>query len=184
MASRNRTALVVLDVQNGIFAREESLVHDVDGVLDRIDAVLRAAATRDTPVVLVQDDAGPGLWTPDTPEWQLHERLTRPPKAIALRKSYGDAFRATDLDARLRSGGADRLVLVGAMTDFTVRSTLQRALLKGYFVTLVADAHSMLDAPDGSAQLQIELLNGEVREAESRGLPVRLAACDEARLIV
>jgi nicotinamidase-related amidase len=184
VTSRNRTALVVLDVQNGIFAREQSLVHDAEGVLDRIDEVVRAAAARDTPVVIVQDDAGPGLWTPETPGWQLHERLIRPPKAVALRKSYGDAFRGTDLDARLRSAGADRLVLVGAMTDFTVRSTLQRALLKGYFVTLVGDAHSTLDAPDGSAKLQIELLNGEVREAESRGLPVRLIVSDDARLIV
>jgi nicotinamidase-related amidase len=98
VTSRNRTALVVLDVQNGIFAREQSLVHDAEGVLDRIDEVVRAAAARDTPVVIVQDDAGPGLWTPETPGWQLHERLIRPPKAVALRKSYGDAFRGTDLE--------------------------------------------------------------------------------------
>jgi nicotinamidase-related amidase len=184
MGSSNRTALVVLDVQNGIFAREESLVHDAEGMLDRIDQVVRAAAARATPIVLVQDDSGPGLWEPETPAWQLHERLTRPSGAIALRKSYGDAFRGTDLDARLGSAGADRLVLVGAITDFTVRSTLQRALLKGYFATLVGDAHSTLDAPDGPAERHIELLNTEVREAESRGLPVRLALSNEAGLIV
>ena len=75
-------------------------------------------------------------------------------------------------------------MLAGAMTDFTVRATLQRALLKGYFVTLVGDAHSTLDAPDGPAKRHIELLNREVREAESRGLPVRLAITDEVGLIV
>ena len=135
---------------------------------------MRAAAARGIPVVLVQDDAGPGLWAPDTPGWQLHRRLTRPPTAVYLRKRFGDAFRSTDLDARLRRTGAGNLVLAGAMTDFSVRATLQRALLKGYFVTLVADAHSTLDAPDSSAAEQIALLNGEVRDAEVRGLPVRL----------
>jgi nicotinamidase-related amidase len=179
-----RTALVVLDVQNGIFARPESLVHDAEGVLDRIDALVRAAAARAAPVVLVQDDAGPGLWRPETPEWELHERLTRPPAATFLRKTYGDAFRATDLDALLRRGDVGSLVVAGAMTDFSVRATLQRALLKGYAVSLVADAHSTLDASDGSAEHQIELLNDEVRDAATRGLPVRLLAAGDARLIV
>jgi nicotinamidase-related amidase len=178
-----RTALVVLDVQNGIFARPESLVHDAEGVLGRVEGLVGAAAAHGTPVILVQDDAGPGLWRPQTPEWELHERLSRPAEATLLRKSYGDAFRATDLDERLRQADAGSLVVVGAMTDFSVRATLQRALLKGYTVTLVADAHSTLDAPDGPAEMQIELLNGEVRDAAGRGLPVRLVLSSDARLI-
>jgi nicotinamidase-related amidase len=179
-----RSALVVLDVQNGIFARPESLVHDAEGVLDRIDGLVQAAVARATRVVLVQDDAGPGLWRPETPDWELHERLTRPPAAIFLRKTYGDAFRATDLDTRLRHEDVGSLVIVGAMTDFSVRATLQRALLKGYAVSLVADAHSTLDAPDGPAENHIELLNQEVRDASDRGLPARLLAAGDARLIV
>ena len=174
----------MLDVQDGIFGGDETVVHDAEGVLTRIEELVRAAAARGIPVVLVQDDAGPGLWAPDTPGWQLHRRLTRPPTAVYLRKRFGDAFRSTDLDARLRRTGAGNLVLAGAMTDFSVRATLQRALLKGYFVTLVADAHSTLDAPDSSAAEQIALLNGEVRDAEVRGLPVRLVRSGEAGVFI
>ncbi len=102
MGRAERTALLALDVQNGIFARDESLVHDAAGVLERIDALIRTASAASQGVVIVQDNAGPGLWEPETPEWELHARLTRPPEAVYLRKMFGDAFRGTDLDDRLR----------------------------------------------------------------------------------
>jgi nicotinamidase-related amidase len=164
------TALLAIDLQNGIFARPESLVHDAEGVLARVDALLRAAPG---PVVFVQDDAGPGIWRPETSEWELHPALTRPAHASYVRKTYGDAFRGTRLDSLLGGLGAEELVIVGAMTDFSVRSTLQRALLRGYSVTLVSDAHSTLDASDGTAQEQIATLNAEAVGAGRRGLPVR-----------
>jgi nicotinamidase-related amidase len=175
-----RTALLAIDLQNGIFTRPESLVHDAAGVLERVEGLLRAAAERGSPVVIVQDDAGPGIWQPDTDDWQLHESLTRPPQARYLRKTYGDAFRGTALDDLLKADGVTQVVVAGAMTDFSVRSTLQRALLRGYSVVLVTDAHSTLDAPDGTAAEHIAWLNEEARSAERRGLPVRAVLAGDA----
>jgi nicotinamidase-related amidase len=174
------TALLAIDLQNGIFARPQSLVHDADGVLSRVDALLRAAAERGLPVLFVQDDAGPGIWQPGTEEWQIHPALTRPPQATYLRKTYGDAFRATGLDGRLGELDVAELLVMGAMTDFSIRSTLQRALLRGYSVTLVSDAHSTLDALDGTAEEHIATLNAEAVAAGRRGLPVRALPAAEA----
>ena len=165
-------AVLAIDLQNGIFAGE-TLVHDAGGVLERAQEVIAAAAKGGHPVIVVQDDAGPGIWQPDTFDWEVHPRISAPPDAIRLRKRFGDAFRGTRLDEYLRDSSVGHVVVLGAMTDFSVRATLQRALLKGYRATLVVDAHSTLDAPDGTAVEQVELLNREIEEAEVAGLHVR-----------
>src|SRR5437870_10010047 len=122
----------------------------------------------------MQDDAGPWLWQPGTVDWELRPQLLAPASSIFIRKSYADAFRATVLHERLRLLRIEHLVVVGAMTDFSIRSTVQRAILKSYRVTLVADAHSTLDAWDAPAVEHIAVLNAEVGEQERRFVPLRL----------
>jgi nicotinamidase-related amidase len=172
-------AVLAIDLQNGIFARAESRVRDAEGVLRRSQAVIAAAATIDLPVVVVQDDAGPDIWQPETEDWQVHSEIAPPPDAIRIRKKFGDAFRGTTLEDELQSRGVTELVILGAMSDFSIRATLQRALLKRYAVTLVTDAHSTLGIFDAPAVEHIETLNDEVEGAQLAGLPVEGIAADE-----
>jgi nicotinamidase-related amidase len=168
------TAVLAIDLQNGIFAAGEHQVHDASGVLERAAAILNAARLAGVPALYCQDDAGPGLWAPDAAAWKIHERVSPGDSAFIFRKQFGDAFRATPLDEELQRLGRSHVIVLGAMTDFSVRATLQRALLRGYRVTLVEDAHSTLDAFDAPAPEHVRLLNAEVRAAARRGLPLQL----------
>ena len=51
-------------------------------------------------------------------------------------------FPVEELVRRLAERGVGRLVVTGAQTDACVRSTLHGAFVRGYDVTLVADAHT------------------------------------------
>lgn len=65
-----------------------------------------------------------------------------------LRKqSYRDSFEGTNLESVLLEHQIGRLFVVGAQTDFCIRSTLRGALVRGYDVTLVSDAHTTEDQP-------------------------------------
>ena len=129
-------------------------------------------------MVVVQDNTGPNIWEPETEDWKIHSQITPPPNAILIRKKFGDAFRCTTLEDELRSRGVTDLVILGAMSEFSIRATPQRALLKCYRVILVSDTHSTLDAFDGPAVEHIETLNSEVEGAHRSGLPVEGAAAE------
>jgi isochorismate hydrolase len=139
LPDRPNTALLVIDVQNGIVA---DVVHR-DSVIANINALVDRARGEDVPVVWVQhsDDDLPR----DSENWQYVPELVRRESEPVVHKSYGDSFEDTDLEAQLAERGVGRLVVTGAQTDACIRSTLHGAFVRGYDVTLVADAHTTED---------------------------------------
>lgn len=139
LTGRTRTALVVIDVQNGVVTgaprRDEVVAHITDLV-----GRARAAAV---PVVWVQH-SGEGLET-GSDAWQYVPELVRDELEPLIHKTYGDSFEGTDLEAVLASAQVGRLVVCGAQTDACVRSTIHGAFTRGYDVTLVGDAHTTED---------------------------------------
>jgi hypothetical protein len=68
--------------------------------------------------------------------------LVRHDSEPLVHKSYGDSFEGTELEAVLADRGVGRLIVTGAQTDACIRSTLHGALVRGYDVTSVGDAHT------------------------------------------
>ena len=62
-----------------------------------------------------------------------------------VEKAYGDAFEDTNLATVLSNLQVGGIFVVGAETDACIRSTLHGALVRGYDVTLVSDAHTTKD---------------------------------------
>ncbi|MBZ6133927.1 MULTISPECIES: cysteine hydrolase family protein [Streptomyces] len=139
LPDRPRTALLVIDVQNGVLAG----AHDRDGVIANIDTLVGKARAADVPVVWVQhaDDE----LVRDTEPWQYVPELVRRDDEPLVHKSYGDSFEDTTLEDVLAERGVGRVVVTGAQTDMCVRSTLHGAFVRGYDVTLVGDAHTTED---------------------------------------
>lgn len=139
LPDRPRTALLVIDVQNGVIAG----AHDRDGVIANIDTLVGKARAADVPVVWVQhaDDE----LVPETEAWQYVPELVRRDDEPLVHKSYGDSFEDTALEDVLAERGVGRVVVTGAQTDMCVRSTLHGAFVRGYDVTLVGDAHTTED---------------------------------------
>ena len=145
LANRPNTALLVIDVQNGVVDN----AHERDGVVANINTLVDKARAADVPVVWVQhsDQNLPR----DSASWQLVPELARRDCEPLVHKSYGDSFEDTDLEARLAERGVGRLVVTGAQTDECVRSTIHGAFVRGYDVTLVGDAHTTEDLSEHGA---------------------------------
>ena len=139
LENRPNTALMVIDVQNGVVAGS----HDRDGVIGNINALVDKARAEDVPVVWVQhSDDGLELGSDD---WRIVDELTPADGEPVVQKNYGDSFEATDLEEVLAGRGVGRVVVTGAQSDACIRATLHGALVRGYDVTLVADAHTTED---------------------------------------
>jgi len=145
LSDRPNTALLVIDVQNGVVAG----AHNRDGVIANINTLIDRARDEDVPVVWVQhsDDNLPR----DSEGWRYVPELVRRGSEPLVHKNYGDSFEGTDLEDVLAERGVGRLVVTGAQTDACIRSTLHGAIVRGYDVTLVGDAHTTEDLSEYGA---------------------------------
>jgi nicotinamidase-related amidase len=139
LSNRPNTALIVIDVQNGVVEG----AHERDAVVANIGSLIERARDEEVPVVWVQhsDD---GL-VRGSNEWQIVPELVPEDGEPLVEKSYGDSFEETSLEEILDSLAVGRLMVVGAQTDACIRSTLHGAFARGYDATLVSDAHTTED---------------------------------------
>ncbi|MBK8323533.1 MAG: cysteine hydrolase [Betaproteobacteria bacterium] len=139
-----KTALLVIDVQQ-LLCTGQWACHDIDAVVDRINALVARARAAGQPVIYIQHEEPESPLAHGTPGWQLYARLEAKADDIRIRKTTPDSFLRTELDAKLKSLGADSVVICGLQSEYCVDSTARGALSRGYPVTLAADAHSTMD---------------------------------------
>lgn len=139
LTDRSNTALLVIDVQNGVVAN----AYERDGVIANINALVTKARSEDIPVIWVQH-SGDDLQM-DSDNWKYVPELERQETEPLVHKTYGDSFEDTNLEELLAERGVGRLVVTGAQTDACIRSTIHGGFTRGYDVTLVSDAHTTDD---------------------------------------
>ncbi|MER6731445.1 cysteine hydrolase family protein [Streptomyces puniciscabiei] len=139
LPERPNTALLVIDVQNGVVAGSPNR----DDVVANINTLVGKAREAGVPVIWIQhsdDELKEG-----TENWQYVPELTRQDTEPLIPKNYPDSFEDTELETVLARHKVGRLVVTGAQTDVCIRSTLHGAIVRGYDATLVADAHTTED---------------------------------------
>lgn len=136
---RPNTALLVVDVQNGVVTGAPHR----DEVVGNIDRLVGRARAEGVPVVWVQHTSEE--LRPGTPEWEYVPELVPQEGEPLVHKAYGDSFEGTELEEVLAERTVGRLVVAGAQTDACIRSTLHGAFTRGYDVQLVSDAHTTED---------------------------------------
>lgn len=146
LENRPNTALLVVDVQNGVVGG----AHERDAVVANVGALVERAREEDVPVVWVQHNDADGL-PRGSDEWQIVPELKPDAAEPLVEKQYGDAFEDTTLESVLGDLGVGRLVVAGAQTDECIRCTLHGALVRGYDATLVSDAHTTEDLTEWGA---------------------------------
>ena len=146
LPGRPDTALLVIDVQNGIVAG----AYNRDGVIGNISTLIDKARAENVPVLWVQhsDDGDLAL---GSESWQFVPELVRGDSEPVVHKRYADSFEDTDLEKLLAEQRVGRLVVTGAQTDECIRSTIHGAFTRGYDVTLVGDAHTTEDLTEYGA---------------------------------
>jgi nicotinamidase-related amidase len=139
LPNRPKTAVLVVDVQNGVvadaYAREE--------VVANIGNLVERARKEEIPIVWVQDCGGDRAHGSDP--WRIVPELSPAADDPQVDKLYGDSFEDTPLEEVLAGLGVGRLLVAGAQTDACVRATLHGAFVRGYDTTLVSDAHTTED---------------------------------------
>lgn len=148
-----RTALVVIDLQQGIMSMP--MVHPPAQVIAQSAKLAQAFREKGLPVVLVNvagvapgrtetppraGGARPANWTELVPE------LDQQPGDILVTKYTWGAVHGTPLDMHLRRQGVTQVVLCGIATSIGVESTARSLYECGYNLTLVTDAMTDRDA--------------------------------------
>ena len=139
LENRPNTALLVIDVQNGVVEG----AHERDAVVANIGSLVEKARQERVPVVWVQhsdEDLAQG-----SDDWRIVPELAPGDAEPLVGKNYGDSFEDTTLETVLAGLGAGRLVIAGAQTDACIRCTLHGAHVRGYDTILVSDAHTTGD---------------------------------------
>jgi nicotinamidase-related amidase len=167
LKDRSTTALLVIDVQNGVVADS----HNRDEVIANINTLVDKARSEDVPVIWVQHSSDD--LPLDSESWKYVAELQRRDSEPLVHKLYGDSFEDTNLEDLLAERGVARLVVSGAQTDACIRSTLHGGFTRGYDVTLVSDAHTTEDlsqygAPTPDKVIAHTNLYWEYQEAPGR----------------
>jgi len=139
LENRPATALLVVDMQIGVIASAHARALVVANV-----GILVEKARRDRIAVIWVQHFDEQL-TKGSDEWRIVPELSPHDSEPVVEKTYGDAFEDTHLANVLLTLRVGRLFVVGAETDACIRSTLHGALVRGYDVTLVSDAHTTKD---------------------------------------
>ncbi|HET7433999.1 MAG TPA: hydrolase [Thermoanaerobaculia bacterium] len=153
------TALIVIDLQHGIVARDTAphAAKDVVARVARLSSRMRDAGAT---IVFVRvafsaddrdrlkahaDQPAPASVADLPPEWsQLVPELGVQPSDLVITKRQWGAFYGTELDLQLRRRGIRTIVLTGISTNFGVESTGRDAWERGYEQIFVEDAMSGL----------------------------------------
>lgn len=148
----NKTALLVMDLQNGIVSRftEKELVSIQKAVeATRKHAIpvihVRIAFREGYPEVNPRNRSAAkisqfgGMTISDTAS-QIHESVKPEPGEPVVTKLRVSAFSGSDLEIILRSQQIEKLVLSGIATSGVVLSTLREAADRDYALTVLSDA--------------------------------------------
>jgi nicotinamidase-related amidase len=148
-----RTALVVIDLQNGIANLGRCAPNSVEQVVGQAYKLIEAFTEKGAFVVLVRVSTldGKDMLKPKTdakpnamqlPEgWDnLIPELAGFKSAHVVTKRQWGAFFGTDLDLQLRRRGIDTIVLCGISTSIGVDTTAREAFQHGYNQVFVEEA--------------------------------------------
>ena len=179
-----RTALIVVDLQNGFMAPgQPAEIAPAREIVPNVNRL--AAATRDAggTVVWIQNTITPesekswsiylgnfanedwGLrmrraFTPGDFGHALYPSLEVRPSDLTVRKTRFSAFvpGASELDSILRGRGINTLIVVGTATNVCCESTARDAMMLNYKIFFVSDANACRTDEEHNATLAILLM--------------------------
>jgi nicotinamidase-related amidase len=135
----NLSALLVIDVQNGLFAMCVP-VYQADNLIKNLNALIRLAHEKDVPVFFVQH--ANQFLVKGEESWRIHPRLEVGKSDRVIQKAAASAFHMTSLEGDLRTKGTKSLVVAGLATQGGVQKTCLDSLKLGFKTILASDGHS------------------------------------------
>lgn len=143
----DRTALIIIDVQNGLDDPAYGRRNNPDAE-DNMARLLTTWRAKGRPIYHVQHMSS----RPDSPlrpkqSGNAIKYVVAPlDNEPVIQKTVNNAFVGTDLEDRLRNKGIDSLVIVGLTTNHCVSTTARMAGDLGFTTIVVADATAAHDS--------------------------------------
>jgi nicotinamidase-related amidase len=151
------TALIVIDLQQGIVGRE-SAPHSSADVIRNVRTLADTLRARGATIVFVHVNLaeilrlpvdqptprGAGAAPPSASEL-IPEIGLQPSDVVILKRQWG-AFYGTGLEQQLRRRGIHTIIMSGIATNFGVESTARAAFDRGYELIFAEDAMSSVSA--------------------------------------
>lgn len=146
------TALVVIDLQNGIVGRPDAAPYSPQKVIENARKLADGLRAKGTTIVWVHVkldetlrlpvdqpmNSGP---TPPPPSaWELVPGIGVQPSDVVILKRQWGAFYGTNLEQQLRRRGIRTIVMAGIATNIGVESTARAAYDQGYELIFAEDA--------------------------------------------
>jgi nicotinamidase-related amidase len=139
-------ALVIIDVQMGMFSDPKYMLHDGEATVARIAGLLNRARKNGTPVFFVQHDGGKGdPFERGTPGFAYRSELAPRDGESVTVKRHCNSFQNTDFDQTLERADINHLIVCGMQTEYCVDTAVRASVERGYNVTLVSDGHTTFD---------------------------------------
>ncbi len=144
------TALLIIDVQYAIDHPKWGQRNNA-GAEANMAKFLAAWREQGMPVFHIRHDSREE-GSPYAPGQPLHAFKDVVKPVVGERvvgKSTNNAFVGTSLEAELKTAGADKLVIVGVLTQHSVDTTARMAASLGFDVVVVSDATAAVGVTDG-----------------------------------
>ena len=147
-----KTALVLIDLQNGVVARTTTPYSSAE-VVQKSSRLAKAFRAKGATVVYVRVDIGdflalpvdeparaPGTPAPPAIASELAPDAGVEPGDLLITKRHWGAFAGTELEQALRQRGIDTVVVGGISTNIGVESTARQGTGLGFAFVIVEDA--------------------------------------------
>jgi len=152
-----RTAFLIVDLQEDQRSDPLCIAEDLDKVLDRTAALLKAARENGVPVFHaafvrdfsrrpprpfepLADDGGPAFSRRESPLVAICHEVAPTDGEVVLHKNDASAFEEGSLQKRLEAKGIEWLVVAGVWTEACIAASVRDAMAGGFRVLIVKDA--------------------------------------------
>ncbi len=148
----NKTALLVIDVQNDYFPNGKLPLWNTNNTLIKIKKSINKANQQHVPVFLIQhlSSAPKGMapfFEKGSEGANIHpEILAICPNAEVIQKQHADSFYQTHLEKSLEQFDIDKLLICGMMTQNCVTHTAISKKAEKYKVSIIEDCCTTTDA--------------------------------------
>ncbi len=159
------TALVLIDIQNDYFPGGMKPLPCMETAAANAARLLHLARDREGPVFHIRHIAASieaPFFRPGTDGSEINDIVLPKPNETVLEKSRPNSFIGTGLEAALREGGIEHLILCGAMSQMCVDATARAAVDMGFQITVVSDACAAAVATHAGITVPAELVHAAI----------------------
>lgn len=152
-------ALILVDYQRDYFPDGAHPLHEPDAAVTVAAGLLEAWRGAGQPVIHLQhvaEDPGASFMLPGTDGVQIHSAVAPVDGETVVTKHWPNGFLRTSLLDDLRAATADRVTVIGMMTNMCIDATVRAASDLGFDMTVAADACAASDLRFGG-----RLIDGE-----------------------